>query len=225
MLYTSIQKLIIHSQVIPTYYDINVKHDFDIVIQKNPKNYTFSVIRSSRQYLGSPYGQCSDYRDSDSKSRQLCYRKCFRDNYVKTFQCIPLFIDYYVSELDSIPNTTQLCSKSYKEFEQNLREKCLNMCPKDCLREEYSYRITESDSRTGIDHWLRQRRQQRLYSKLIEWDSSEPMFVYTEEPVMSLSDYLVNCGGLMGLWFGTSAKDIITFIIDNRLFKKFTRIF
>ena len=182
------------------------------------------MIRSSRQYLGSPYGQCSDYRDSDSKSRQLCYRKCFHKNYVKTFQCIPLFVDYYVSELDFIPNTTQLCSKSYKEFEQKLSEKCMKLCPKECLKEEYSYRIRESNSRSGIDYWLIQE-EKRFYSKSIEWDSSEPMFVYTEEPVMSLSDYLVNCGGLMGLWFGTSAKDIIAFIINSEVFKKLTRLF
>ena len=147
------------------------------------------------------------------------------DNHVKTFQCIPLFVDYFVSELDSIQNTTKLCSKSDKIFEQKFREKCLELCPKECLREEYSYRIKESDPRSGIDDWLRQDEiSGRLYSKSIEWDESEPMFAYTEDPVMSLSDYLVNCGGLMGLWFGTSAKDIITFIIENEFIKKLTRL-
>ena len=183
------------------------------------------MIRSSQQYLGSPYGQCFDYRDSDSKSRQQCIRKCFRDNHEKKFQCIPLFIDYFVSELDFIPNTTQLCSESHKEFEHKIREKCLNMCPKECLRVEYSYRITESDSRTGIDHWLRQERRQKLYSKSIEWHKSEPMFAYNEEPVTTFSDYLVNCGGLMGLWFGTSAKDLITIFIESELLKKLLRLF
>ena len=225
MAFNEIRKIIIHSDVIPTKYEINVKHDIEFIIRNNPKNYTFSVIRWSRQYLDSPYGQCSDYRDSDSKSRQLCYRKCFRNNIEKTFQCIPLFVDYYVSELDSIPNTTQLCFESYKQFEQKLREKCLELCPKECLREEYSYRITESNSKPGIDYQSRQERRQRFFSKSIEWDSSEPMFVYTEEPVMSLSDHLVNCGGLMGLWFGTSAKDIIVFIIDNQFFIKLKSLF
>ena len=99
------------------------------------------------------------------------------------------------------------------------------MCPKECQKEEYSYRITESVFKATDYYWLRQARKQRLYSKSIEWDSSEPMFVYTEEPVMSLSDYLVNCGGLMGLWFGTSAKDLITFLIESQLFTKFKRLF
>ena len=154
-----INKIIIHSKVIPTFYEMNGKHDFNL-INENEENYTLSLIRSSRQYLGSPYGQCSDYRDSDSKSRQLCYRKCFRNNYVKTSQCIPLFVDYYISELDSIPNTTQLCLKNsnnetFKEYETKIREKCMKFCPKECLREEYSYRITESNSKSGIDYWLR----------------------------------------------------------------------
>ena len=220
-----IRKIIIHSKVIPTYNEINVKHDFDFFLMYTLRNYTFSVIRSSRQYLGSPYGQCSDYRDSDSKSRQQCYRNCFRDNYLKTNHCIPLFIDYFVSELDFIPNTIELCSKSYKELVQKFSEKCIKLCPKECLREEYSYRITESITRTDIDHWLEQNEEQRLYSKLIQWDSSEPMFAYTEEPVMSLSDYLVNCGGLMGLWFGTSAKDIINIIIESEIIKKVIRLY
>lgn len=188
------------------------------------RNYTFSVVRSSRQYLGSPYGQCSDYRDSDSKSRQQCYRNCFQDNHEMTFQCIPLFIDYFVSELDFNSNTIKLCSD--KKLVQKISEKCFKLCPKECLREEYSYRITESVSRTtDIDHWLEQNDEQRLYSKLIQWDSSEPMFAFTEEPVMSLSDYLVNCGGLMGLWFGTSAKNIINIIIESEIIKKAIRLF
>ena len=103
----------------------------------------------------------------------------------------------------------------------------MELCPKECLREEYSYRITESDLRTGIDHWLQQEvyKNKRLYFKSIEWDSSEPMFAYTEEPVTTFSDYLVNCGGLMGLWFGTSAKDLITIIIESELLKKLKRLF
>ena len=203
---------------------MNVKQDFNSI--RDPQyreNYTLSVIRSSRQYLGSPYGQCSDYRDSDSKSRQQCYRKCFRDNIVKTFQCISLFVDYFVSELDSITNTTQLCSKSGKEFEQIFRDKCMKLCPKECLRVEYSYRMTETYSILGIQSWMHQ--SHTFFSNYIHWDSSEPMFAYTEDPVMTLSDYLVDCGGLMGLWFGTSAKDIIDFTINSELLKKLKRLF
>ena len=38
------------------------------------------------------------------------------------------------------------------------------------------------------------------------------MFAYTEQPVTTFSDYLVNRGGLLGLWFGISAKDLINII-------------
>ena len=199
-----IRKIIIHSENIPSYYEMNVKHDFDYVVKWRPENYTLFVIRSSRQYLGSPYGQCSDYRNSDSKSRQLCYRKCFRHNLQETKHCIPLFIDFYISELDSIPNKTKYCWQITLEWKQKFKDKCMKLCPKECLKEEYSFRVIESDSKfisaiKALEHW-RHKEDLSLYSKSIEWDSSEPMFAYTEEPVTTFSDYLVNCGGLMGLW-------------------------
>ena len=51
------------------------------------------------------------------------------------------------------------------------------------------------------------------------------MFAYTEQPVTTFSDYLVNRGGLLGLWFDTSAKDLINIIIESQLFKKLNRLF
>ena len=54
----------------------------------------------------------------------------------------------------------------------------------------------------------------KLYERRIYWDSSEPMFAYTDEPDLTFTDYLVYCGGLMGLWFGQSAKDLISTLID-----------
>ena len=46
------------------------------------------------------------------------------------------------------------------------------------------------------------------------WDSSELMFAYIEEPVITLTDYLVHCGGLMGLWFGHSLRDLFRALIN-----------
>ena len=42
---------------------------------------------------------------------------------------------------------------------------------------------------------------------------------YTEEPVITFINYLVYCGGLIGLWFGTSAKDILIFLTNKQLFQ------
>ena len=38
------------------------------------------------------------------------------------------------------------------------------------------------------------------------WDSNEVMIAYIDEPVMTFTDYLVFCGGPMGLWFVVSHK-------------------
>jgi hypothetical protein len=48
-------------------------------------------------------------------------------------------------------------------------------------------------------------------------DSTQPMFVYNEESVLSFTEYLCYCGGLIGLWFGTSAKDIIVLLDESRI--------
>ena len=40
----------------------------------------------------------------------------------------------------------------------------------------------------------------------IVWDSRQPMLSYIEESVLSFTDYLVNCGGLLGIWFVTNTR-------------------
>ena len=42
------------------------------------------------------------------------------------------------------------------------------------------------------------------------------MFEYKEVGVMSFTDYLSSFGGLIGLWFGLSAKDIIDWFIQTK---------
>ena len=132
--------------------------------------------------------------------------------------------------MDSIPNKTKYCWQITLEWKQKFKDKCMKLCTKECLKEEYSFRVIESDSKfissiKALANFWPGKEDLSLYSKSIVWDSSEPMFAYTEEPVTTFSDYLVNCGGLMGLWFGTSAKDIITFIIESKFFEKLTRLF
>ena len=52
--------------------------------------------------------------------------------------------------------------------------------------------------------------------KRLIWDANQPMFVYNEESVMTFNQYLFYCGGLIGLWFGTSAKDIVVFLAESQ---------
>ena len=40
---------------------------------------------------------------------------------------------------------------------------------------------------------------------------------------MSFIEYLCYCGGLLGLWFGTSAKDLFIWIIETRIWGKIWR--
>ena len=57
----------------------------------------------------------------------------------------------------------------------------------------------------------------RITSMEIIWDSNEVMIAYIDEPVMTFTDYLVFCGGLMGLWFGIIITDIITNVINAKI--------
>ena len=54
----------------------------------------------------------------------------------------------------------------------------------------------------------------------IVWDSRHPMLAYIEESVLSFTDYLVNCGGLLGLFIGTNAHQLITIVIESNFFSK-----
>ena len=51
--------------------------------------------------------------------------------------------------------------------------------------------------------------------KILVWDTTQPMFVYKEVPVLSFIEYMVYLGGLVGLWFGTSAKDLVIILFDE----------
>ena len=55
---------------------------------------------------------------------------------------------------------------------------------------------------------------ERPIDRRILWDTNKPMLSYIDSPDMSFTDYVVYCGGLLGLWFGQSLKDIILLSID-----------
>ena len=58
-------------------------------------------------------------------------------------------------------------------------------------------------------------RHNGAYERVIVWDSHQLMFAYIDEPVITFTQYLVFCGGLMGLWFGQSLKDMFSLLIDK----------
>ena len=63
-------------------------------------------------------------------------------------------------------------------------------------------------------YWFNQRPEERQCSKKLMWDTSQPGYAFIEEAKMTFTDYLVNLGGLMGLWYGLNAHIIIVNIIQ-----------
>ena len=94
----------------------------------------------------------------------------------------------------------------------NISVECLKYCPKDCLTVEYNSRVISSDSQIGNDLWHNLSLENRTTETSLVWDSTQPLYVYREEPVMSLTDYMSYTGGLFGLWFGTNGKDFIIWL-------------
>ena len=74
-----------------------------------------------------------------------------------------------------------------------------------------------SDTQIGNEFWHNLSLEKRLSEKVLIWDSTQPMFVYREEPILSLTELMCFIGGLFSLWFGTNGKDFIVWIIERRL--------
>ena len=107
------------------------------------------------------------------------------------------------------------------------------MCPKDCFNVEYYSTIKRTENYVDNQHWfdypkieppivsgIRTQKhdnnfKERPVERRIVWDTSKPMFAYIDEPVMTFTQYLVYCGGLMGLWFGQSLNDLIQLMIRS----------
>ena len=164
-----------------------------------------------------------------------CYRRCLISFARTHIGCHPVFIDFSISELDLEPNEeynkTNVCLyDKYLEFEEKrktlqLNQKCVNLCPKDCLTVDYFYDILETDSLIRNDFWHQLNESEKYSKKSLIWDSTQPMFEYKEVGVMSFTDYLSSFGGLIGLWFGLSAKDIIDWFIQTKPLNIFMNIF
>ena len=213
--------IIFHSQ--PIYHS----KEMSMIDSKKPLNYTILLSKTKRLYLGPPYSQCNHYR-SDTKrpfniERTVSHLQCFR-HCLRTFaqnnnqtNCTPLFIDKMISEFDFFTEDKEICTFEKRlifealVIEENIQKKCLQLCPRDCLIVDYSYDIRRSDSE--MDFLFKTNNRSEVS---IVWDSRQPMLSYIEESVLSFTDYLVICGGLLGLWFGTNANDLFIKLIESR---------
>ena len=191
-----------------------------IDIEKN--NYSIVVKKSSHQYMSSPFGQCYDYVPNKltyhSMSYIECYRKCLIHQYIEQYNCVPYIIDNFITEYDLTNNETKMCSTNTENvmnrrpIEEIFVNKCSNECPKECFRVDYSSEVKERSTYFSNQVWLNSYSNDRSVQRSVVWDSYEPMFAYIDEPVLTFTQYLVYCGGLMGLWFGQSLKDLFSLL-------------
>ena len=184
------------------------------------------VKKSSHNYLSKPFGSCIDYSIPNAltyygMSHYECYRKCLFFEHKKQWNCIPYVMFSFITEYDLIDNITKICRtniideiKFKQEFARKyFSEKCLKRCPKDCFQVEYLNKVLDLESYLD-NKQVNNQKKNNLFERNILWDTSEPMFAYIDEPVMTFTQYLVYCGGLMGLWFGQSVKDLFTILFD-----------
>ena len=221
-----VKNILLHSQPVPNFDELPL-----VDLKVSSDNYSIVVTKNLRQYLEPPFGECSIYSKNsgqpfNASSHMQCYRLCLGNFAERLLNCTPLLIDGSFSELDFPTNETNLCLfKEYKQFDESKRikqliEKCKNLCPIDCQTVDYSYSVHRTDTQIGNEFWYNLSESERYYRKSLIWDSTQPMFAYNEESVMSFIDYLVDCGGLTGLWFGTNAKDLIILIIGSQFWTK-----
>ena len=229
----SIDGSIYHIGFQSTFYIDNSDEDYESDFGLSGYNQTIILSKTIFQSLRKPHGNCSSYdgsRAGDRPFRAVCHRNCIRRcvryyycNIDETNSpgCQTLFIDNYLHGLDFYKNLSEkLCfyfylAKSPYETNLTITAKCMKYCPKDCLRVEYKSRVVSSDSDIGNDFWHNLSVDHMFTEKSLVWDSTQPVFVYREEPLLSFTDYMSYTGGLFGLWFGTNGKDLIIWFAER----------
>ena len=187
--------------------------------------------------MSRPFGQCFDYRIPNevtyqSMSYTECYHMCLIHHYIKKYNCVPYIIENFITEYNLRNKETKMCSTNTEDMinrrpiEKLFVKKCSKECPKECFRVDYSSEVKERSTYFSNQVWFESHKSDRPYYRSIVWDSYEPMFAYIDEPVLTFTQYLVYCGGLMGLWFGQSLKDLFSLIIDKSFWRSiFLKIF
>jgi len=185
-------------------------------------NQTLIIKKTIVTYLPAPHGNCSSYSGTTgeqpfgSQSHTQCVRRCVGYYWRQRHKCYPIFIDHNLHELDYKSNDIQsYCYYKNSNLYYNISVECLKYCPKDCLTVEYNSRVISSDSQIGTEFWYNLSVDQMSVKKSLVWDSTQPLYVYREEPVMSLTDYMSYTGGLFSLWFGTNGKHFTLWLIDT----------
>jgi hypothetical protein len=113
--------------------------------------------------------------------------------------------DYGFNKLNTCLNDR----KFMLSFHENYTEFCTNLCPIDCISDEYFITIKYQTDQIFFDP--------RYWKFTVEWDDSKPLIINKETPVMTFTDYFCLIGDLFGMWFGISANQLLDKLIHNRV--------
>jgi hypothetical protein len=118
------------------------------------------------------------------------------------------------SQLDYGFDKKKICPDDPDDYMKSFRKKytnhCKNLCPIDCLKEEYMLYRRER-VRTKLIKF-----DQISWKTTLDWDGSKPTLLSKETPVMTFTDYFCYIGGLFGMWFGINANELIVKLIESR---------
>ncbi len=190
---------------------------------------SYKLRGTKRIYIENRKQSCS-YYDSDDRpfdaiSQSICLRKCYQKYCQNKFRCNPLIIKSIISSLDEENNELKFCSRELNDLcdkdinTENIMSHCMKYCPKDCIdlkvKQSNCLEFDNELYRSYDGEIIRDIRNDLIEVNVI-WDKKYPLISYIETPVMSFTEYLCYCGGLIGLWFGTNAYQIISYVMDSR---------
>jgi hypothetical protein len=196
-----------------------------LVIFKSNYIPSYNLRGTKRIYTENGKESCSYYdlndRPFDAISRSICLRKCFQEYCQKKFRCSPLIIKSIISSIDEEENELKLCSRKLNNLcekeinSENIRNQCIKYCPKDCI----DFEIKQTNAMEFVNYFTFKQEKyitNDFFEVPVFWDKKYPLIIYIETPVMSFTEYLCYCGGLLGLWFGSDAYQVISYVMDSR---------
>ena len=218
-------KFFIHHEIYPDYNEISQYFEDNIKV-----NITIMITKTKHARLGYPFSNCLDKNGMGIQNLETprsfvhCYKRCLLIEAYAKFNCFMPFLDFIIHQLDQDYftnfNVSNICKyQQYHEFEiirktTNINQRCRTKCPKQCVNLIYNQHNVDSDTLADTNHWFNKSHNKRQCSKRLLWDTSQPGYAYIEEAKMTFTDYLVNLGGLLGLWCGLNAHIIIINIIQ-----------
>jgi hypothetical protein len=98
---------------------------------------------------------------------------------------------------ESLFDSNVECDENEHQNCINLSEKCMKICPIDCLREDHFF-----------TSYVKFHENNKISTQYYFWDSREAFISYEETADILLIDYFTYIGGLFGLWFGICLESL-----------------